>query len=364
MKSRALPDDFDIIQAMKSPPRGLSQRTTSSNWSFVCSVPTCKGSEYFQPLIVEDVTPQKDNGTILPISMDSRCNNIYTHPISMVASAGMSSTTPIDESVPFDVHAVSQVRNRRQPDPFGGSSSPPSLYHSPSQMYATPIPSHGQQGRAKLLGSPLRSSISCCEFPCDYGNALMPTAAASVYSVQKSQPGQYLPGDECPQSGVGTAAPCRVDPVPTSFQNVTDDQAGCLPADGSVVSRSLGIDYPPSLNLHPSSKPHLDRQNLEHGRQHQGLHTGLLAAPEDFQLRQINFRYPTAFNSEYSVSRDNPAVYAWEDPEPYGFTQDLDMHSLQHPPGNFDGIYCDVSFSLPDCNSGRPKSFTYGTTYF
>ena len=364
MKFRALPDDFDITQAMKSPLRGLSQRTTTSNWSFVCSVPTCKGSEDFRPLIVEDVMPQKDNGPVLPISMGSGCNNIYTHPISTVTSASISSATPTDEPAPFDVHAISQVRNRRQPDPFGRSSSPSSLYHSPSQMYATPIPNHGQRGRAELLESPLRSSISCSEFSCDYDTASMPTAAVSVYSVQRAQPGQDLPGDDCSQSGVGTAAPCRMDPVATSFQNVTDDQAGCLPADDSVVSRSLGIDYPSSLDLHLSSRPHIDRPNLEHGREHQGLYSGLLAAPEDFQSGQINFPYPTAFNPGYSVSRDNPAVYALEDPEPYGFTRDPDMHSLQHPHGNFDGIYRGVSFSIPDCNSGRPKSFTYGTAYF
>lgn len=184
----------------------------------------------------------------------------------------------------------------------------------------------------------------------------MPTAVASSYSTQNVPPGHVLPGDERPNSSLGIARPCSVDPVPISFNRITDD--------ASVDSRPLGIDFSPNLGFHPSSIAHLSQSNLERGRERQALDSARLVAPEDFLLRQDNPPYPPTFNPGFPLLRGNPAVYAWEVPEPYSFSGDPDIHSLQHPLGDFDDIYHSGSYSIPDCNTGRPKSFTYGTTYY
>ena len=358
-KARALPDTFGMTL------RGLSQCTTTSTLSLMCYAPIYKGSENLRPSVIEDIMRHRDdNGNILPTSMDPGCNNIYTRPGAVATLANMSSATPMENPVGFGLQAVPQVKNRRQPDPLLRSCSPSTLYHSPFQIFAAPISDHGQPGQAESLASPLRSMISCSGSSFDYVNAPTPNAATSSYSRQNAQPGRILPGDERPQSSLVIARPCTVDPLPTSFHQATDDQACCSAADDSVESRPLGIDFPPSLSLHISSTHHLDRSNLERDREHQGLNCAPLAAPEDFHLRQFSSPYPAAFDPGFPLPGANPAIYAWEDPEPCVFSRDPDTQSLQHPLGNFDGIYRSGSFSVPDCNTGRPKSCAYGATYY
>lgn len=340
---------------MNSPLRGLSQRTTASNLSLVSYSPTYKGSDNHRPSIIQDIMRHRDdNEDIPPTNVDLGCNSMCTHPSSITTLANISSVTPMGKSVPFDMQAISQVRNR--------SSS--TLYPSPFRIRATPTPDLGQRGRAESLATPLRSSMTCSGNLFDYDNAPMHTASESSYATQNTQPGHVLSGGERSQHSLGIARPCTIDAMPTSFHNVTTDQACCSAADGSMDSRSSGIDFPPSLGLHPSSTHHLDRVNLERRRENQDLHSAPLAAPEGFHLRHITSPYSTAFDAGFSLPSANPTVYAWEGPESYSFSRDPETHSLQHPLGNFEDIYRDGTFPLPECNTGRPKSFTYGTTYF
>lgn len=355
MKSRALPADFDMTQAMNTPLRGLSQRTTASTLSLVSYAPTYKGSETHRPSTNQDIMRHRDdNGDIMPSNIDLGRNNMYTYPSSITTSANTSAATPMDKSIPFDMQAPRQVQSR----------SPSDLYHSSFEICAAPSSDLGQRGRAESLASPLRSSMAFSGNSFNYDNTPVPVTGASQYSTQELEPGHVHSGDGRSQDGLSITRPCTGDPVSTSFHNVTDDQACSSAANDSVESHCLGSDFPSSLALGRSSTSHLDRSNLERCREHHNLNGAPLAAPEEFHLRQISSPYPTIFDPGCSLPRANPAVYAWEDPETYGFSQEPDMHRLQPPLGNFDDIYRGGNISLPECNTGRPKSFTYGTTYF
>lgn len=355
MKSRALPADFDITQAMSAPLRGLSQRTTASTLSSVSYAPTYRGSENHRPSTSQDIMRHSDDtGDIMPTNIDLECNTLYTYPCSITTSANMTVAAPIDESTPFDMQATRQVKSR----------SPADLYHAPFDICAAPRSDLRQGGRAESLVSAQELSMACSGSSFNYDNTPVPVTGASSYSRQHIELGHVNSGDGRSQDGLDIIRPYMSDPLVTSFDNVTDDQAYSSAANESVKSHSLSIDFPSRIALRRSFTPHLDRSNLEQCRDRQNLDGAPLAAPEDFHLRQISPPFPTIFDPGCSLRRANPAIYAWEDPETYGFSREPDMHSLQPPLCNFDDIYRGSNLSLPECNTGRPKSFTYGTIYF
>lgn len=355
MKSRALPADFNITQAMNAPLRGLSQRTTASTLSSVSYGPTYRGSESHRPSASQDIMRHSDDtGDIMPTNTDLGRNSVYTYLSSITTSANKSVAVPMDKSVSFDMQATRQVK----------STSPCDLYHAPFDIRAALRSDLRQRGRAESLASPQGSSMACSGSSFNYDNTPVSVIGASSYSLQHIEPGHVNSGDGRSQDGLAITRPCTNDPLATSFDNVSDDQACSSAVNESVESHSLTIDFPSRIALRPSFTSHLDRSNLERCQDHQNLDGAPLAAPEDFHLRQISPPFPTIFDPGCSLPRANPAIYAWEDPETYGFSRESDMQSLQPPLCNFDDIYRGSNLSLPDCNTGRPKSFTYGTTYF
>ena len=378
VKSRALPDDFDMTQALKSPLGGLSQSTTAASLSRVCYPPVSKGAVTLLPLTIDELMRQGDDkGVLSPISMDSARNNTYTPPSSISASASISPSTSINELTQFGMHAIPQITNQRQPISFVRSSNFSALYHSPPHLSTTPVLYQSQRARAESLALPLRSNMSYSNNSVDYGDARTPTAAAPSSFAQYAPAGQVVPGEKRPGTSLGIESQSTPHPVPTLSTNVTDDQLCGLPAKGSADSSPLGTAFPPALSLQPQSKAHPGRLHLQQALKPQGLQSAPLTAPEDFHLRQTSSQYPTTFNPGFPRTSGSPEIYAWNEPrpqepigeeqtsEPYGCSRNPDIHSLQHSIGNFENISRGGGgFPIPTSSTGRPKSFTYGTTYY
>ena len=377
MKSRALPDDFDMTQAMKSPLGRLSQSTTAPSLSRLCYAPVSKGAVTLLPLTIDELMRQgDDNGVLSPISMVSARNNTYTPPSSISASASISPSTSVNELMQFDMHAIPQITNQRQPISFVRSGNFSALYHYPSHLSSTPVLDQSQRARAESLASPLRSSMSYSTNTVDYGDARTPTAAAPSSFAQYGQSGQVVTGDEQSRTSLGIERPCTAHPVPTLFPHVTDDQLCGLPAKVSAHSSPLGTAFPPALSLRPQPKAHPGRLHLQQALEPQDLQSAPLTAPEYFHLRQTSSQYPATFSPGLPLTSGRPEIYAWDEPrsqesigkeqtsEPEGCSRDSDIHSLQRSIGNFQNISRGGSFSKPISSTGRPKSFTYGTIYY
>lgn len=200
LKSRALPEDFDMAQVLYSPygsqpPSGAS--LTSPNNFFGSHAE----AGALRPLLIDNMKrPADDDYVTSPLSPSSGYGNCFgpsgTGPTSNDSISPVS--TASDRAALFTSLSNSQTSSSRTSNPFTRSSSFSAGYPRTSHPQIPRLQLHDRvsRSRAESLGSPLRTSISYSGNPLDYGEGLSPTGMNLPYSSH----GQQSLGSPVPQS--------------------------------------------------------------------------------------------------------------------------------------------------------------------
>ena len=162
MKSRALPEDFDMSHALQSPfGTGSSQSFASSSQTSTLTSPVYPSYEgaLSRPLKVGGLRRNsEDESAISPISVSSNFRQIFTPPASVTASENLSPVSPPNDRAPLMAPSYSQASSRT-PRMWGNRSSSFSNYHTP-RVPRLQLHDRMGRGRAESLASPLRTSMS------------------------------------------------------------------------------------------------------------------------------------------------------------------------------------------------------------
>ena len=171
MKSRALPDDFDMTQALHSPFGAVSQPYSTPTASPSSYAATFTDNGMIRPLIIDGLRRQSEDDTISPISISSSFGAFYSPPGSMPTSEMMSPVSPVSERSNQMGHSISQNTSPRNTNPFVRSSSYATAYHSHHHVPRLQLHDRATRTRAESLASPLRSSMSYTGNALDYGES-------------------------------------------------------------------------------------------------------------------------------------------------------------------------------------------------
>ena len=217
MKSRALPEDFDMTQALHSPFSTGINPPYSQSYTPPLQSPASYASPFNEhglvrpPLMVSGLRRgSEDESNISPISMSSNFNSFYTPPGSISATESLSPTSPIVERNPF-VGNWPQPPGNRNLNPYSRSGSISSTFnpHVPRLPLA-----HDRltRTRAESLGSPLRTSMSYTAnidftsqgheqtVPASNNNVLQPARSYSTDAASVSQTTGFSCKLACPSS--------------------------------------------------------------------------------------------------------------------------------------------------------------------
>ena len=179
LKSRALPEDFDMTQALHSP-YGDQPGIGTPLASPVSYVAPYHDGTIMRPLMMEGLRRQsEDETTTSPMSMSSVYGNFYTPPGSVVASDNVSPVSTTSDR-PWNAVPGSLNTSPRNSNPFTRSSSFSTAYHHP-QIPRLQLQDRVSRSRAESLGSPLRSSMSYTGNALGYGAAQPPNLVPSSY---------------------------------------------------------------------------------------------------------------------------------------------------------------------------------------
>lgn len=209
LKSRALPEDFDMTQVLYSPygsqpPSGAPM--TSPN-DFFASNPEAGA---LRPLVIDNMKrPGEDDYVTSPLSPTSAYGSCFgptgSGPTSNDNISPVSTTS--DRAALFTSLSNSQASTPRTSNPFTRSSSFSAAYPRANHPQIPRLQLHDRvtRSRAESLGSPLRTSISYSGNPLDYGEGLSPTAMNMPYN------GHQGLGSPVPQSPLdNTSAPYNI----------------------------------------------------------------------------------------------------------------------------------------------------------
>jgi hypothetical protein len=187
LKSRALPEDFDMAQVLYSPygsqpPPGAPLASPSSYF------PSHEAGA-LRPLVIDNIKrPSDDDYVTSPLSPGSAYGNCFgptgAGPTSNDSISPVS--TASDRAALFTSLSNSQASGQRTSNPFTRSSSFSASYpraHHP-QIPRLQLHDRVSRSRAESLGSPLRTSISYSGNPLDYGEGLSPTGMNIPFSGQ------------------------------------------------------------------------------------------------------------------------------------------------------------------------------------
>ena len=183
MKSRALPDDFDMAQTLHTPFGIIPQPYSTPTASPALYATTFADNGVLRPLMIDGLRRQsEDESTISPISMSSNYGSFYSPPASIAASETMSPISPIERST-FSNLQLAQATSPRRANPFMRSGSFSSNVHStPSQIPRLQLHERVSRTRAESLASPLRSSMSytgsALNYGSNYGSSHQPTGTS------------------------------------------------------------------------------------------------------------------------------------------------------------------------------------------
>lgn len=176
MKSRALPDDFDMTHTLHSPFGSIPHQFTNPVGSPGPYASSFQEGGMNRIMTVENLRRQSDDdGIVSPLTMGPPFSNYYSPPGSVPASENISPISPMSERTNFTGHSMSLSSSPRRPNPFVRSSSFSTTTYN-SHPYIPRLPSHDrlQRARADSLASPLRSSMSHVNTTLDYGNSSAP----------------------------------------------------------------------------------------------------------------------------------------------------------------------------------------------
>ena len=163
MKSRALPEDFDMTRALNSPYNGNQYAgTTPVVHSPTTYLPPGHDTPgLIRPLVIDPSRRySEEDSTISPLSMSSAYGNFFTPPGSAAASENLSPVSTASERGQFGHFQEGQNGN-----PATGPFSRPSSFSSHYYPHYAQIPrlqlhDRVNRSRAESLGSPLKSSMS------------------------------------------------------------------------------------------------------------------------------------------------------------------------------------------------------------
>lgn len=164
LKSRALPDDFDMSQTLHSSHGGQPGMGGTPMASPISYVPPYADSQFARPMMLNGIRrPSEDDSVASPLSMSSMYGNFYTPPQSDSVSPISTASDRGHFTLPSSQHT-----SPRAPNPFTSRSPSFSTYHHP---HIPRLQLHDRIGRARAesLQSPLRSSMSYTGNSLNYG---------------------------------------------------------------------------------------------------------------------------------------------------------------------------------------------------
>ena len=195
MKSRALPEDFDMTQALHSPFGANVSQSISQNYSTPMLSPANYSSAFTDnsslrpPLMMGGLRRDcDDDSTISPI-MSSNFNSYFTSSGSLSASDNLSPISPGGDRAPFISSSYSQVSTPRSSNPFTRSNSFNSNLHPSVPRLHLPH-DRVSRSRAESLGSPLRTSTSYGGLP-DFATTTSEESINTVASAGFQTPRSY-----------------------------------------------------------------------------------------------------------------------------------------------------------------------------
>lgn len=154
MRSRALPDDFDMTQALHSP-FGTIQNVNSNLSSPGGFSGLSDNGNMIRPLSLEALRRIPDGSHMSPIPGYGGFN--FTPPQSV--TDGMSPVSPAGPDSPFSTYSPSLDQQRRN-NPFAGGLSSPSTFTSHPQIPRLQMHDRDPRSRPDSLNSPLRPALS------------------------------------------------------------------------------------------------------------------------------------------------------------------------------------------------------------
>jgi hypothetical protein len=191
LKSRALPEDFDMTQALHSPYGGQQAIGTplASPGSYL---PYGEGG-IVRPLMGEGIRrPSEDESTISPVSMGSAYGNYFTPPGSAPGSENLSPISTTSDRTHFSTVPQCQTPSPRNTNPFMRSSSFSTAYHPNHHTSRLQMHDRMVRNRAESLASPLRSSMSYSGNALNYGENQHAAAVPPAYDPRQATE-QHIP---------------------------------------------------------------------------------------------------------------------------------------------------------------------------
>ena len=189
MKSRALPDDFDVAQTLYSP-----FETGPQTYSPPVASPSSYAAGFVdngmaRPLVIDGLRrPSDDDTTISPVSMTSYLGTLHTPPGSLPSSEMISPLSPDSERLGHMNHLTLANASPRNPNPFARSSSFSAAYRSHPHIPRLQIHDRITRSRADSLASPLRSSMSYTGNTLEYGEQQQPHTLLPLQASPAEQP--------------------------------------------------------------------------------------------------------------------------------------------------------------------------------
>lgn len=206
LKSRSLPEDFDMTQVLYSPygsqpPPGAPLASPNN---FFSNHPEAGA---LRPLVIENMKRSVDDDYVSsPLSPSSTYGNCFAP--SGTGATSNDNISPVsaasDRAAFFASLSNSQTSSPRTSNPFTRSSSFSAAYPRANHPQIPRLQLHDRvsRSRAESLGSPLRTSISYTGNPLDYGDGLSSSGMNIPYSSQHGL------GSPVPQSPLdNTSAP-------------------------------------------------------------------------------------------------------------------------------------------------------------
>jgi hypothetical protein len=177
LKSRALPDDFDMAQALHSP---YGSRPTSSSTTLTSPgpyFPAHTSGDPLAPLVIDNMETFGDDEYVTsPLSETSPYGTLFTssHPGPEPDTSPIS--TRCDSATLFTPLPTPQASNPRNMNLFTRSSSLSSSYTLAAHPQIPRLQSHEGRNRVQAgsLTSTLRDRISYSGSAVDYGDAELP----------------------------------------------------------------------------------------------------------------------------------------------------------------------------------------------
>ncbi|PGH13567.1 hypothetical protein AJ79_03560 [Helicocarpus griseus UAMH5409] len=322
LKSRALPDDFDMAQALHSPygSRPQSSSTITSPGGYFNSH---QEGEILSPLMIDSIRRSSDEEYVTsPLSATSGYGGYFPSPTSAPAPGSEPEMSPIttgtDRAALYTSIPNPQVSASRHMNLFTRSSSFSNSYSHTSHPHVPRLQLHDSdtRSRAGSLGSPLRTSISYAQATLDYGapeSALglsmpygAPTYDSPVSQASMESTLSQPPNGQLQDFGTSKTSSLRLRTAPTSLPaelqvkaEYKDDsglQSAPLPVTAS--QEDIGSPLSPSFGSNPFS--------MSYG-QHNSSSMSLPASFFPFHSNgKLQDDFPNTTNFESGVNMQSP----------------------------------------------------------